>query len=73
MGSQESDGEELISKFILFAKAQREAFAKAGITKGTVQFTCPLCGGNAVATRFRYKGRWAGGSGCEKCGIRSMS
>lgn len=50
-------------------KAEEKAFEKAGITEGIVTYTCPLCGGEAVASRYLHEGSYHGlGSGCKKCG-----
>ena len=35
--------------FIFTLKAENDAFKKAGITEGTVTYTCPKCGSQAVA------------------------
>ncbi|WP_422445995.1 hypothetical protein [Thermoanaerobacterium sp. DL9XJH110] len=57
--------------FIKFIKAESEAFEKAGIKTGRVEFICPICGGKAIGNRYKYGGRIHGlGSGCTKCGIR---
>lgn len=51
-------------------KAEEEAFRKAGIKEGKVTYTCPLCGGTAVAVRYKYGGRYHGlGSHCPNCGF----
>jgi len=49
--------------------AEEEAFKNAGIEEGTIHFTCPICGGEAVASRYKHNGRYHGlGSHCKKCG-----
>ena len=54
----------------MFVEAEEEALKEAGIEVGTVEFTCPLCGGKARAHRYRSGGRIRGlGSGCESCGM----
>jgi predicted RNA-binding Zn-ribbon protein involved in translation (DUF1610 family) len=61
---------ELVKKFLAFAKAESRAFKKAGKDVGTVQFTCPICGGKAIGNRYMFRGRIHGlGSGCPNCGI----
>jgi predicted RNA-binding Zn-ribbon protein involved in translation (DUF1610 family) len=64
---------------ILFAKfmaTENEVFKAAGIETGTVEFTCPLCGGRAVGNRYKYMDYGRGpkissiGSGCTQCGLR---
>jgi predicted RNA-binding Zn-ribbon protein involved in translation (DUF1610 family) len=59
----------LINKLLLVIEAEREAFEKAGIDEGTVEYKCPICGGTAIANRYRYGGSYHGlGSGCLTCG-----
>lgn len=49
--------------------AEEKVFQDAGITEGTVTYTCPVCGGEAVANRYLYEGSLHGlGSGCKTCG-----
>ena len=58
-----------LSKIILVMEAEEEAFKKAGIKEGTVEYTCPICGNKAIANRYLYDGRYHGlGSGCPTCG-----
>lgn len=65
------DGEILMGNIIKVFKAEKEAFKKAGIQEGTVEYTCPICGGRAIANRYEYNGSYHGlGSGCSNCGIR---
>lgn len=60
-----------LDDMLKFMKAENEAYEKAGQETGRVEFTCPLCGGQAIGNRYLYKGRIHGlGSGCTKCGIR---
>lgn len=57
---------DLMLKSIL---AEQKAFEDAGIKEGTVTYTCPICGGEAVGNRYLYNGSYHGlGSGCKKCG-----
>lgn len=50
--------------------AESKAFEDAGITEGTVTYTCPRCGSEAVGNRYLHGGRYHGlGSGCKKCGM----
>ena len=47
---------------------EQKAFDDAGITEGTVTYTCPICGGQAVANRYKHGDRYHGlGSGCKTC------
>lgn len=56
--------------FMKFFKAENEAFEKAGLEVGRVEFTCPICGGKAVGNRYYYGRRiHALGSGCQGCKI----
>lgn len=56
-------------EFINTLKAEEEAFRKAGIDEGTVTYTCPKCGSEAIANRYKHGGRYHGlGSYCKKCG-----
>lgn len=49
--------------------AENKAFENAGINEGTVTYTCPICGGEAVANRYLHEGSLHGlGSGCKTCG-----
>ena len=60
-----------MDQIISFLKAEAEAFEKADLDVGKVEFACPVCGGKAVGNRYWYGGRAHGlGSGCTKCGIR---
>jgi predicted RNA-binding Zn-ribbon protein involved in translation (DUF1610 family) len=59
----------MMDDFFKIMKAEEEAFEKAGIKEGTVTYTCPICGGTAVAVRYVHNGRTGGlGSHCTKCG-----
>ncbi|MDR3593564.1 hypothetical protein [Clostridium sp.] len=59
----------IISQMIECLKAEIKAFEDAGITEGTVTYACPVCGGEAVASRYLYDGSYHGlGSGCKTCG-----
>lgn len=70
-GSDDPDWKDFVEKMMAFMRAEEEAFRKAGIKVGRVEFTCPICGGKAVGNRYYYGGRIHGlGSGCTKCGIR---
>lgn len=63
--------DEIIGNTLKFMKAENEAFKKAGLKTGRVEFTCPICGGKAIGNRYMYGGCIHGlGSGCTKCGIR---
>jgi len=63
--------EDFVGKMMAFMRAEEEAFRKAGIKVGRVEFTCPICGGKAIGNRYYHGGRIHGlGSGCTKCGIR---
>ena len=53
-------------------RAQNEAFANAGITYGTVEYTCPHCGGKAYSTRYKQGNYVAGGGSCENGCFVSM-
>jgi predicted RNA-binding Zn-ribbon protein involved in translation (DUF1610 family) len=56
-------------EFHKIIKAEDEAFEKAGIDEGTVTYICPICGGEAVANRYKFGDRYHGlGSGCRTCG-----
>lgn len=45
-----------------------KAFDDARITEGTITYICPICGGQAVANRYKYGGRYhLLGSGCKTC------
>lgn len=60
----------IIANSLKRLKAEDEAFQRAGIDEGTVTYTCPICGGEAVANRYKYNGRYHGlGSGCKRCGF----
>lgn len=49
--------------------AENKAFEDAGITEGTVTYTCPICSSEAIGSRYLYGGSHHGlGSGCKKCG-----
>jgi hypothetical protein len=57
-------------EFDMVCKAESEAFEKAGIDEGRVEYTCPICGGIAVANRYKFGGRFHGlGSFCPGCGV----
>jgi len=59
----------VIAKMLKSIQAENKAFEDAGITEGTVTYTCPICGDEAVGNRYLYEGSHHGlGSGCEKCG-----
>lgn len=59
---------EIVVEFMKILQAEEEAFKKAGINEGTVYYTCPICGGEAVAKRYMQDGSIHGlGSGCKKC------
>lgn len=61
--------EKAIEMMWLTMQAEEEAFERAGIEEGRVEYECPICGGTAVANRYMYGGRYHGlGSGCETCG-----
>jgi hypothetical protein len=58
-----------IDKIIECIEAENKAFEDAGITEGTVTYTCPICGGEAIGNRYLYEGSYHGlGSGCKNCG-----
>lgn len=59
-----------IEQIMSFIEAENEAFENAEIEVGEVEFTCPICGGQAVGNRYWHGGRIHGlGSGCKGCGI----
>lgn len=59
-----------LDDFAKFIEAEGEAFKKAGIKTGRVEFTCPVCGGKAVGIRELHRGRISGmGSGCSGCNM----
>jgi hypothetical protein len=61
--------EKAYKNLLLTMQAEEEAFEKAGIEEGRVEYECPICGGTAVANRYMYGGSYHGlGSGCETCG-----
>lgn len=66
-----------IDDILKFMKAEDEAFKKAGIKYGEVEFTCPICGGKAWAARYRTSKNIAHKitvrGGCEGCGMRYMN
>jgi predicted RNA-binding Zn-ribbon protein involved in translation (DUF1610 family) len=56
-------------RLFLTMEAEEEAFLRAGINEGRVEYICPLCGGTAIAVRHIHGGRYHGlGSGCKSCG-----
>lgn len=60
----------VFDKMMEYLRAENKAFEDAGVTEGTVTYTCPLCGGEAVANRYLYDGSYHGlGSGCKTCGV----
>jgi predicted RNA-binding Zn-ribbon protein involved in translation (DUF1610 family) len=62
--------DDVLEIFEKYFKAEDEAFKKADLEVGRVEFTCPICGGKAVGYRYEHSGRIHGlGSGCTKCGI----
>lgn len=66
---QETGGNE----FLLFFQAENRAFKEKGVKVGRIEFTCPLCGGTAIANRY-----WCGrkihnlGSYCKGCNFTYM-
>jgi len=61
-----------ILDFLKFYEAEIKAFENAGIETGTVEFTCPVCGGKAIGNRYysSQSGRLKGlGSHCQQCGL----
>jgi len=60
---------QIIEKVLLVMEAEEEAFEKAGIKEGRVEYICPICGGKAIANRYTFNGSYHGlGSGCPTCG-----
>jgi len=58
-----------INKMMECFKAENKAFDDACITEGTVTYTCPMCGSEAVGNRYLYEESYHGlGSGCNTCG-----
>jgi hypothetical protein len=63
------ESEKLFKETLLTMQAEEDAFEKAGIEEGRVEYECPICGGIAVANRYMNGGSYHGlGSGCETCG-----
>jgi hypothetical protein len=59
----------IVFNFLLVLEAEEEAFKKAGIDEGRVEYKCPICGGTAIANRYKSGGSYHGlGSGCPTCG-----
>ncbi len=59
----------IIDEMMACFRAEEKAFEDAGIEEGTVNYTCPICGDEAVASRYSHEGRLHGlGSGCRTCG-----
>lgn len=59
----------IINEMMMCFEAENKAFEEAGITEGTVTYTCPICGGEAVVSRYLFNGSYHGlGSGCKTCG-----
>lgn len=64
-------GIDALRKFALVCEAEEKALKDAGVKEGKVEYICPICGGTAVANRYKYGGRYHGlGSGCKTCGLR---
>ncbi len=58
-------------KIHAYLEAEQAAFDAAGLTVGTVEFTCPICSGKAIGVRYEHSGSIHGlGSGCTLCSIR---
>lgn len=57
--------EDIIMEIKLFLKALQDAEAE-----GQNEFTCPLCGGQAVWTRSQYNDHVH--CGCKRCGFHMM-
>lgn len=68
--------DEDLKSLMKFMQARDTAFRKASIEYGRVEFTCPICGGKAVASKYKYNDcygdRIGGAGGCNKCGMRYM-
>ena len=59
----------IVKETVLVIEAEEEAFKKAGIQEGRVEYKCPICGGTAIANRYIHDDRYHGlGSGCPTCG-----
>jgi hypothetical protein len=69
--------DELVGAVFKFRKAANEAFKKQGIEFGVVEFTCPICGGQAKASRHNTPNNPAHAvtvrEGCSSCGYSSMN
>lgn len=66
----DADTHNALDRIMQYMQAENEAFEKAGIKTGKIEFICPLCGGKAIGNRYEHSGRTHGlGSGCTKCGI----
>lgn len=64
------DTKRMIENLFKIRMAENEAFEKAGITEGRVEYICPICGNIAVANRYMFNGSYHSlGSGCKNCGI----
>lgn len=62
--------DEALEAMLNYIEVENQAFEDAGITEGTVEFECPLCGGKAIGHRYIHGGRIHGlGSGCTDCGM----
>lgn len=62
----------LVAKAMKSITAENEAFAKAGISEGSVEYICPHCGGRAVATRVKRDNHLLIGASCENGCFTSM-
>jgi predicted RNA-binding Zn-ribbon protein involved in translation (DUF1610 family) len=59
-----------LAKIMKLLQAESEAIEQAGIEEGTVTYTCPICGNEAIANTYKYAGKTGRlGSGCPHCGI----
>lgn len=64
----ENNKKEIMKKVLATLEAEEKAFEEAGLEVGSVEYTCPHCGGNAIANRYWFGGRIHGlGSGCKTC------
>lgn len=64
------DIEKIMKELEEYHRAEEEAFKKAGIETGLVEFECPLCKGLAIGSRYYHHGRLSGlGSYCTKCKV----
>jgi hypothetical protein len=57
-----------VENLLLVMAAEEEAFKKAGIKEGRLEYECPICKGTAIVNRYMHAGSYHGlGSGCPTC------